>query len=267
MSKTTTMSATLSKLGEFARAFADPENLTATISKKALADAGVTETVEGLRSSAREVYLAVSHLAHLREAQGVDVDKSALMIAESTARKACNGWFKAFGSRPGRKVTESSRPLYSCTAADFVIIGENCALAREASATENGTDWKKVEDWFLDYLMLSTGRLIAGKPLERLSSADFKAARRSFNQAKAKKAQATKAENATKAEEQAQTIEDQTARIAELEAQVEAIDQTATIIAQAIEAIKASHATDAEKAAIIAMLSGETAHKAEKTAA
>jgi hypothetical protein len=184
---------TLTALGKFAQDYADPDNELATITDENLRSYGVVESKAGLLNSARGIYLAANFMASCRESAGWEKEnKAELDAAAADVRKKMNTFFKAFGQRPGRRAVDAARPLYSCTDADLFIIGENAEAARKKAADETGTNWEKVETFFLEYLVLSCGRLIAGKPLERVSEADFKAAKTANNKAKKEKAAKTK---------------------------------------------------------------------------
>lgn len=169
---------TLTALGRFAQDYADPENELATITDENLRSYGVVESKAGLLNSARGIYLAANFMASCRESAGWEKEnKAELDAAAADVRKKMNTFFKAFGQRPGRRAVDAARPLYSCTDADLFIIGENAETARKKAEDGTSTNWEKVETFFLEYLVLSCGRLIAGKPLERVSEKDFKAAK------------------------------------------------------------------------------------------
>ena len=254
---------TLTALGKFAQDYADPDNELATITDENLRSYGVVESKAGLLNSARGIYLAANFMASCRESAGWEKEnKAELDAAAADVRKKMNTFFKAFGRRPGRRAVDAARPLYSCTDADLFIIGENAEAARKKAADETGTNWEKVETFFLEYLVLSCGRLIAGKPLERVSEADFKAAKTANNKAKKKKAAKTKEANKQKADAAEETRNELEAAKAELkELKSRAINMQAVLAL-----VMVSHATPKEKEEIVILLSGKTPKQAERAA-
>lgn len=254
---------TLSALGKFAQDYADPENELATITDEKLRAYGVVESKAGLLSSARDIYLAANFMASCRESAGWKKEnKAELDTATADCRKKMNTFFKAFGQRPGRRAVDAARPLYSCTDADLFIIGENAEAARKKATDESGTNWEKVETFFLEYLVLSCGRLIAGKPLERVSEKDFKASKSANNQAKAKKAAKTKEANKKKAD----TADEQRAELEATKAELKELKARALNVQAVLALVMASHATDEEKKEIVTLLSGKTPEQSANAA-
>lgn len=242
---------TLTALGRFAQDYADPENELATITDENLRSYGVVESKAGLLNSARGIYLAANFMASCRESAGWEKEnKAELDAAAADVRKKMNTFFKTFGQRPGRRAVDAARPLYSCTDADLFIIGENAEAARKKAEDGTSTNWEKVETFFLEYLVLSCGRLIAGKPLERVSEKDFKAAKTANNQAKREKAAKTKEANKQKADAAEETRNELEATKAELkELKSRAINMQAVLTL-----VMASHATPEEKEEIVTLL-------------
>lgn len=254
---------TLTALGKFAQDYADPDNELATITDKNLRSYGVVGTKTGLLNSARGIYLAANFMASCRESAGWEKEnKAELDAAAADVRKKMNMFFKAFGQRPGRRAVDPARPLYSCTDADLFIIGENAEAARKKATDETGTNWEKVETFFLEYLVLSCGRLIAGRPLERVSEADFKAAKTANNKAKKKKAAKTKEANKQKADAAEETRKELEAAKAELKE----LKSRAINIQAVLALVMVSHATPEEKEEIVTLLSGKTPKQAERAA-
>lgn len=254
---------TLTALGKFAQDYADPDNELATITDENLRSYGVVESKAGLLNSARGIYLAANFMASCRESAGWEKEnKAELDAAAADVRKKMNTFFKAFGQRPGRRAVDAARPLYCCTDADLFIIGENAEAARKKAEDGTSTNWEKVETFFLEYLVLSCGRLIAGKPLERVSEKDFKAAKTANNQAKKEKAAKTKEANKQKADAAEETRNELEAAKAELkELKSRAINMQAVLAL-----VMASHATPEEKEEIVTLLSGKTSKQAERAA-
>lgn len=254
---------TLTALGKFAQDYADPDNELATITDENLRSYGVVESKAGLLNSARGIYLAANFMEFCRESAGWKKEnKAELDAAAADVREKINTFFKAFGQRPGRRAVDDVRPLYSCTDADLFIIGKDAEAARKKAEDGTSTNWEKVETFFLEYLILSCGRLIAGKPLERVSEEDFKAAKTANNQVKREKAAKTKKANKQKADAAEETRNELEAAKTELkELKSRAINMQAVLAL-----VMASHATPEEKEEIVTLLSGKTPKQAERAA-
>ena len=182
---------TVSALGLHFIAFAhgDPNVTLTDASFKA---AGITETVQAVRAGSDAVFTAASVLARLRES-GVSDD--VISNRSKILRSALYAWFKAVGTQPAEKEGGKLRPAYTPTDADLVIIGESCQQAR---ADSDGTLASACEHFFKAFV-LSTARLLEGKPLTRcLSEKDVANARKAARAAIAEKAAKTRKVNADK---------------------------------------------------------------------
>lgn len=254
----------LYNLGEFARDYADPENELATITDEHLRDHGCAETKKGLLKLAGQIYLAANFMASCRESIGWEKEnREELATATTNCRDLMKSWFKGFGQRPALRAVNSTRPLYSCTDADLFIIGENAQAARAACTSADGAvDFSKVEEEFLNHLMLSTGRLVLGQPLQRVSEKDFKAAKTANNQAKKKKASKTKEANKKKAD----AAEEQRVELETAKAELKELKSRAINMQAVLALVMASHATPEEKEEIVTLLSGKTPKQAERAA-
>lgn len=193
MSTTTTTSSkvTLSALGRHFIAFAHGDT-AATLTDASFKAAGVTESLQAVRAGSDAVYTAASVLARVREsgAAGDVLENRAKVL-----RSALYAWFKMCGTRPAEKEGGKLRPAYTPTDADLVIIGESCQQAR---ADSDGTLASACEHFFKAFV-LSTARLLEGKPLTRcLSEKDVANARKAARAAIAEKAAKTRKANADK---------------------------------------------------------------------
>lgn len=182
---------TVSALGLHFISFANGDP-AATLTSTSFKAAGVTESVEAVRSNSDAVYTSASMLARLRESGASD---EVISNRAKVLRSDLYAWFKAVGTRPAEKEGGKLRPAYTPTDADLVIIGESCQQAR---ADSDGTLASACEQFF-KALVLSTARLLEGKPLTRcLSEKDVAAARKAARAAIAEKAAKTRKVNADK---------------------------------------------------------------------
>ena len=248
---------------------ADSNKEIAFITADTLKAYGITETKDGILSAATKVYKTGATLATLRESRGTsEEDLELLKVGEEEVRKACGAWFMMLGSRDPAKLKDTKRrPLYSVTKADYIIIGEVSADARNAV---NG-DLSKVYEKFLELWIIASARIINGEPLKRVSDADVKAAKSSYNKTKAEKAAKTKEANAKKAEEDAKKKAEAEAeakakddKIAKLEAEVADFKAHAIDVMLVVTLVNKSHATAEEKQAILDALYGRTKKAEEK---
>ena len=237
----------------FVCAFCDPENEVAAVTEENLTKYGVVEKKEAILKTAEKVYSAASTLASIRETIGVKEDEKLLIAPSRELRKVMREWFAMCGTRPPvikpnktYKEDEGRRPLYSVTDADLVILGEVCADAR--NAVDN--DLSKIGPEFLNRLIIMTGRLLAGKPLARISADDLKAARKEAVKAKNEKAKKTREANTKKANEAEKVRSERD----QLKDELEKLKARVIEMEPVIDAIQASHATPEEKEHILKLL-------------
>lgn len=243
----------INKFAYFAYAFSDPNNEVSAVTEENLKTFGVVETKEAIVKTAESIYSAASTLASIRESMGVKEDEKLLVAPSRELRQLMRAWFAMCGTRPpvmkpNKKYNEDEgrRPLYSVTDADLVLLGEVCADAR--NAVDN--DLSKVGPEFLNRLVIMTGRLLAGKPLARISADDLKEARKEANRAKAERAKKTREKNTKKASE----AESVRAERDQLKAELEKIKASVIEMGPVIDAILNSHATYEEKEHILKLL-------------
>lgn len=182
---------TVSALGLHFIAFANG-NPNVTLTDASFKAAGIVESVEAVRANSDAVFTAASVLARLRESGASD---DVISNRSKVLRSALYAWFKAVGTRPAEKEGGKLRPAYTPTDADLVIIGESCQQAR---ADSDSTLASACEHFFKAFV-LSTARLLEGKPLTRcLSEKDVANARKAARAAIAEKAAKTRKVNADK---------------------------------------------------------------------
>lgn len=252
----------LNPISELILDIVNPDKMVVDITAESLKSYNVMETKEGILKVSSELYNSVGVLATLRESKGTsEEDIETLNKASNVVQNCANAWFMMLGSRDPKKAKETKRrPLYSVTKADFVILGELSADARTAV----GGDLAKVQESFLKQLVFASARLIEGKPLERVSAAELKAAKTAFNKAKSDKAQQTRRKNEVEQTKADAENAKQKAKIEELEAKVKKYEENAIDVTKVIALINASHATEGEKLEIIQMLTGKN-KKSEKS--
>lgn len=256
------------EFAHFACAFSDPENEISAVTEENLKKFGVIEPKEAIVKTAESIYTAASTLASIRESIGVKEDEKLLVAPARELRQLMRVWFAMCGTRPPvikpnktYKEDEGRRPLYSVTDADLVLLGEVCADAR--NAVDN--DPAKIGTEFLNRLILMTGRLLAGKPLARISADELKEARKAAVKAKTEKAQKTREANTKKASE----AESVRAERDQLKDELEKLKARVIEMGPVIDAIQASHATAEEKEHILKLLgygSAKAPAPAEKAA-
>ena len=232
---------TVSALGLHFIAFANGDP-AATLTDASFKAAGVTESVEAIRSNSDDVYTSASVLARLRESGASD---DVLVNRTKVLRSALYAWFKAVGTRPAEKEGGKLRPAYTPTDADLVIIGESCQQAR---ADSDGTLASACEHFFKAFV-LSTARLLEGKPLTRcLSEKDVAAARKAARTAIAEKAAKTRKVNADK--KAAETAKGDHATVADVAATAIRLnaESLSAIIGDAVKDILAMGVSDDVKA-------------------
>ena len=249
-------------MANMARAIADPENKIVGYTAKALAENGVTlYTPAKIETVAYDLYKALGAWFMTRESVGVNDDtaenKAIIDAYGKAARKAATDWFVMFASKPAKKDGDPARAFVALNHVEMGILGE----IRERAQTDAGdvNDTAKVSKKFLQHLTLETARLLDGKPYVRLCDDDIAATHKANNADKAAKSAKTRADNADKKQkqqEQEQEKQQQLATAQQAQADAEKkLSDAKTLIAEAIELVKSSSATELEKAAIIGKLS------------
>lgn len=225
-------------------------NGTSSISADELKKFDETITIKSLRDLADTVYSDVATVAMLRELSAnseKEEDRENLALAVAKARKSLGAWFKTMGKRTK---DDKDKPLYSVCDADLVLLGEMVADARTLS---NGTV-AQMSDKFFELLVIQTGRLVDGKPLERLSENDLKKAKKALNeQRKNKAAETRKANEKAKAEEEKAKAE-QDEKVEKAENVLATVSNAVDFITSAIEKVMKAEMPEPAKAEILADL-------------
>ena len=232
---------TVSALGRHLIAFAHGDS-AATLTDASFKAAGIAESMQAVRAGSDAVYTAAAVLTRVRES-GAPID--VLENRAKVLRSALYAWFKMCGTRPAEKEGGKLRPAYTPTDADLVIIGESCQQAR---ADSDGTLTSACEHFF-KALVLSTARLLEGKPLTRcLSEKDVANARKAARAAIAEKAAKTRKVNADK--KAAETAKSDHATVADVAATAIRLnaENLSAIIGDAVKDILAMGVSEEVKA-------------------
>ena len=242
-------------------AISDPDNNLTGVTEEAIAKFGVTEKKAAIVTLSDKIYDAAVRLAEVRRSSGL-VDNEDILVSTSRELRGLMGtWYTMCGTRPPVMKPNKAynpdvdrRPLYKVTDSELVIIGE-CSEAARAAA---GGNIAKISEEFLNRLVINTGRILNGKPMGTVSAEDLEAAKKAANAEKSEKAAKTRKKNTAKAKEQ----EDLREKCEGLEKQLAEMKASAIKTKPIVDALVASHATYAEKAAILRLL-GEEALAAE----
>ena len=246
---------TRSSLGDYCAALAQGK---ADFSKKALMENGKFDetTVSNLYNAAAELMGKIALMMDAREAAkecAADTQGEKMVDnAERTVKKLAEDLFfwiawktgKKHKDKTGNMVTDKE-PFYKMRKADYTIMGE---LYSEAKATAG--DATMIER-FTGLFLLMAGRILTGKPMGRTTAADLKAARAEAKKAIAEKAAATRKKNAAKAEEENKDV---ITLQAEANANELKLNHAVTVAKSLTDKVKKSHATEEEKAEILALL-------------
>lgn len=250
--KTNSNVITLTTFGDFCKAYhAGTDALTCTVSS--MTEFGV-ENAKNYVDFARRLCNAVGAMMDLRQSQGIKVDTDQLNGAESIVKDLSDNWFKSVGTREPKTKGGAKRPCYGTRYADFAIMGE---ILAQAMAYANN-DVVKVGDKFFELMVINTARILKGEKLGRVTESEFKKAKAAANKARATKAAETakknKEETAQKEKEEQEKEKEMQETALKLESLEVSLTAQMAAIEKAIAMITESHATEEEKAAIIAVL-------------
>ena len=228
-----------------------------TYSKSAMVDTCKVsgEIVENFYNDCAQLMGKIGVMMDAREAAKGNPEKdspAALMLdnAERSVKKLAESLFYSLAYRKGRShknkagewVTDKD-PFYKVRYADYAIFGE---MLEQSKA---GAESNRIER-FTGLFLLFAGRILTGKPAGRVSANDLREARKAAKDAAADKAMKTRKTRKTDNDNKEESADVKAVK-AELEARSSLV---ASVIASASEKVNASHATDEEKAEIIALL-------------
>lgn len=244
--ETTRKIVNLSAFGNYCIAVADENNNT-TFSAESMVAAGLTKTAAAnIVKEAAKLYGLVGYMAMEREKLGHAINSDGdnyrenVRKAEQAVKAQAEALYLWAAWKNGKKVKTAKgaehekKPFYRMQEADFAIMGENAQLAREKA-----TDAAAIPEKFAEILIISMGRMLAGKPMERLTEKNLEAARKIATKQKSEKAAATRKANAEKKEKE------------ETEETVKAAKRAsdmAKVAADLVNVITMSSATEEEKA-------------------
>lgn len=244
----------LTRTGDFFAKVADSES-SVTYSASALEKYAGKTAATAYARDAFQLYKYASLAADLREA-----GDSSLPAAEAALKEHADTMFKAMGTRPGKKDAdgkETLRPAYGVRTADFVIFGEIAADARNTASSPEA-----VPEKFAELLAVAVGRILAGKPLGRISVEALRESKEAANAAATAKRAETKKRKEEKAAAEQEEAEKKAAAEKEAaekeEAEKNAMRERLLRISAQSQDLKvyvnASHASDEEKAHIVSVL-------------